>query len=174
MSETITKRSASSFDATRDESLSLSEKQTCSNSEGETASFWLIIGIIPSSKSLDRVFLRLKYFFLLAKSSSTRRICATLTEYFAKPSCQIDIKICCPTDAAACFKTVLWLVSTFNFFAPKPTAPEVTIKTSFPCFLKFAMSSMKEYKRLREISPLSFLKIFVPNLKTILLASFII
>ena len=93
ISETITNKSASSFEATIDDNLSLSEKQTCSSSEGETASFWFIIGITLFSKSFDKVNLKERYFFLFAKSSSVRRICAVVMPYFSKPSCQIPISI---------------------------------------------------------------------------------
>ena len=134
MSETITRRLASSLLATRAESLSLSEKHTFAISLVETVSFWLIIGIIPHSRSRFRVFRRLRYLFLFEKSSSTKSTWETTMPYFSKPSCQILIKKGWPIEAAACLSTVVFeaVFTGQSFFIPKATEPEETIITSFP------------------------------------------
>ena len=51
---------------------------------------------------------------------------------FENPSSYIDISCDCPMAAQACFNATSSRSCTLIFLAPSPTAPEVTINTSFP------------------------------------------
>ncbi len=160
----ITNWSASTLLATSAESRSLSPNLISSTA---TVSFSFTTGTTPRLRSVNRVFLALRYLCRWARSSEVKRTCATRRLCFRKNFSYILIRWPCPILANACFSRIDPPCN-FNLPMPAPIAPEVTMITSASELSSSATSSTILSMVTSLMTPEGLVKTAVPIFITIL------
>jgi len=101
-----------------------------------------MMGMMPQSMSVDSVLRTFRYRFLSVRSLIMRRSCATYRPYFPNALEYTRISLLCPIAAAACFWGMLFNLPVIPILClPEAMAPDVTITTLYPSFVRCAISS---------------------------------